>query len=473
MSKFILKLKLREDITSPSPIVSDSPNSNNGDSRFPVNDLYVPSILYHLNIDWANLSDNLAINASSNNLLELETLLNKFIYSDKNDGMIKNFGIKVKNLYDLGLNSINQIKDSDLVVDYYGFGFSRYDLKRLDVDAFHPYFGNSRDPIKIADLKISPQISGGDDVNVTVTVYDHFRNEMLYSLISESGTSLSSENIQDIDDIGILEHIFEKTLAHDFYTTNLVSIYHSNSNSNTVSDNESSSGSNHLRYTVALLYYILTNIDDFGERYVDYLFNMYVQTNQYITFLKSYTYFLMDVRETCNREKFQYVCIIIVKILQYRYSQIKDGEYLFNILKDKLDLNRYGDELYWSIILDRVNYLNNGDGRVSLINITVDNIFSNTDFNQYYYTLMVYLHTKYMQMPSSENGNTSRFLNHYKQTENYSYLDIIQYFSEMCDHVQNSNSKSMKRRFESMIKRYYLKRGCISINRYGLVIDTI
>jgi len=480
MAKYPIKLRLKN--TPPSnkfasihQLLADSPNSI-CHSCFPHYFLRIPEILGFLNIDWGKISENLGIEINKDNFCELEFCLNKIIYSDKSEQFSKNFGIKTINLYDLGLTSVNQITDSDLVVDKDNFAFSYFDLKRLSKDSPHPYLGVGEHGKKMIGALVTEALLNGptrlsDDVSEKkMTIYEYLERDMYHSFRTDSSLSIISDNVQEIDDPLLLESIFEQAISHDFYTNSLISLYRDRQD--------------HLDYTVALLYYILAIIDDFnfGERYLDCLINNYfrepVETtdsstnNKYCSFLRNYIYFLSDVKENYNTEKCQYVCIIIVKILQYRFAQIQEGEDLFKVLKPYVRSN-FIQEFYWSVILDRVNYLHaQQTGKISLINISIDNIFSNADFDQYYYTLMVYLHTKYMDLPSRENGNISRFLNHYKPVENYNYLDLIQYFSDMAKHVElNNRLKHLKRRFQTMIRRYYLKEDYITINRNGLVVD--
>jgi len=449
MEKTIIKLKPIHQL------INNSPNTKGPDYDQTL--LKVPKILPYLNIDWQSVSENLEIDISKDNLYELEFCLNKIIYSDNDDVFEKNFGIKTINLRDIGLTSINQISDDDLVVDQNRYAFSYFDLKRLDPTVGHPYLGQQGG--KMGQLKVDNRLmdrsTGG-----TRLLFEYFEHHTNRSFRSDSSQSMVSDNLQDIDDPILLENIFEHSINHDFYTVNLIFPYKDRKD--------------HLDYSVALLYYILAIIDDFGQKYLDCLINDYFQATvdkKYLSFLRNYIYFLDQVKNNYNIEKFQYVCIIIVKILQYRLTQIQDGEALFKTLKPYIQSN-YIQEFYWSILLDRVNYLHaQQTSKISLINISIDNIFSNTELANYYYTLMVYLHTKYMDLPSRENGTLSPFLNHYKQLENYNYLDLLQYFSEMAEYVNNDEFKHLKNRFQNMIRRYYLKNDYITINRDGLVID--
>lgn len=482
--KVLLRLKPKSKYL-PINHISESPNLNVCES-FPVQ-LPIPKILQHLPLDWKVLSENLGIEVDDNSLQELDFCLNKFFYSDQSGFFEKSFGMKTRNLYDLGFSSINQISDTDLVVDKYGFAFSYFDMRKLDKSSPHPYVNHSslqetpvhKDLPKLIQNNIN-LVEHSEKLDQMITVTEYFESIMCSNLRSDSSFSVTSHtellSFTETNNPDVLETVFEVVINHDFFTNSLISIYRSKVE--------------HLDYTVALLYYILAIVDDFGERYRDLLITNYSVANEkYPEFLRNYIQFLREVQSNYNIEKFHYVCIIVFKILQYRYQQLEDSLILFDLLKTSVPRERHS-ELYWSIVLDRMNYLHGKmTNKISLINISVDNIFSNAEFNQYYYTLMVYLHTKYMELPlrevqtdnSTGNSNGSRradLLEHYKPVDNYSYLDLLQYFTELAEKITRANGNDINGdqtefevKFRTMIHRYYLSDSYITINRNGLVVD--
>jgi len=409
--------------------------------------LVLPKALFGLRVNWAEIWENLSIEGD---FQELESVINKFYYSDKFNVFHKSFGIKSKNLYDLSLTSVNKIADCELIVDEYGFGFSCYDLRKISENACHPYN-------KIIPMNQTRIFDG------TVTVLSYYKLYMCGNM-GKRFSSSSLSNLSNLsfeyegDDEDRLVMSFENAINHDFFTSNLVTIYKEKPE--------------HLDYTVGLGFYVLSVIDDYRERYQDLLKDSYVRsTNRYTAFLKNYISFLKDIKVGNNQEKYQYVCIIIFKILQYRYNVISDAEELYSLIKDEFppgDLN----EMYWSMMLDRPNYYYYKiTEKIKLININIDNIFSNCEFGEYYYTLMFFLHRKYLEFETDVNGQMHPLLNHYKTPDNYSYHDLIKYFMDAYHHIKDSDTAGKFRLFVGMLRRYYLQSTPICITRDGIIFD--
>lgn len=412
--------------------------------------LSLPSIFKNLNhCKWEELSENLAIETlDTNNLTGLEHLFNKKFYNDQYNTFKKSFDIKTRNLYDLSLTPINRINDAELVVDEYGFCFSYYDLRKIPANAYHPY----NKLILFNQARVSKK---------PISITNYFTRCMIGLNNSKHSNHSLLCDITDSDpnDIEQLVTAFESIICHDFFTTNLITIYQSKPD--------------HLDYTVGIIYYILGIIDDYKEKYEELLKDNYCRSDdKYKTFLKSYIDFLKEIHKTNNIEKYHYICIIIFKILQYRYNIISDGEELYTLVKNEFKPS-YHDELYWSIIQDRTNfYYQQKTNKINLMNINIDNIFTNCELPEYFYTLMFYLHSKYMHSNIQENMETATILNHYKSPENYSYLDLLKYFMDLHHEIQeNAIPDGNKYLYRQMIKRYYLKPNPICITRTGLICD--
>ena len=413
--------------------------------------LKLPEIFYYAKcIDWNDILENLGIcqtPSNSSKFEQLETVFNKYYYSDQYEQFKKSFGIKVKNLYDLSLTAINTIRDDHLIVDEFGFVFSYYDLRKIQDSCLHPY--NKK--ITLNQTLI---------YNKATTLINYYKDNMENMLTGNNST----ENLDTGEYDDILDRLcnqFEKLINNEFFTTNLLTIYQNKLE--------------HLDYTVGLLCYVLSIIEDYHFRYINNLKHNYCQeSDKYPSFLKLFIKLLNSVKNENNAETYHYICIIIFKILQYRYNLICDGEELFNLVKDKIN-NRNREELYWSIILDRPNFIcQRINGNISLININIDNIFSNCELPEYFYTLMVYLHSKYMKEETHINGKLVSILNHYKIVDNYNYLDVIRYFTNLYHQLESENSDKNKELFSlfyKMINRYYIKTAPIHITSQGLISD--
>ena len=391
-------------------------------------DLPVPEILKYLkDISWEHLEDNLALdNLSITSTKSLKMVINKNYYCDRNDEFIKNFGIKVRNLYDLSFTSINSLKDEMLVLDDNYYCFSCYDLKRFNKKDFHPYMHNNL----IGESRLM-NIYGNKQkgINTGISIIDYYLEHMAEQSRSNTSSPVSNTSFSgqlNSDDPEILKLAFEQMINHDFFTINLIDLYHNRPT--------------HLDYTVGLIYYVISVVDDYKERYRDLLKDNYCQVlnindEKYVSFLKNTLNFLNDVKVNTNIEKFQYICIIVFKILQYRFIQITEGECLYELIKKDIDPERH-QQLYWSIILDRPNYYyQRATSRIHLMNINIDNIFTNCEFTEYFYTLISYLHSKYMRFNKQPGNPTTNLLNLYKTAENYSYLDLIRYFTDVYNYV--------------------------------------
>ena len=445
-------LRLRPKCSTDSPVASSEIFPNH-------NQFVLPKILSYLPLDWRGISENLGINIDKNDLGRLEFCINKYFYSDQTGIFQKSYGVKTRNLYDLGSVSINQINDADLVIDSYGFAFSCFDLRKLDKAAPHPYVNCS----SIQETQVAATQANRSRMTLSEYFESVMQNES--SLTNSSQAELIS--VSEIDNYEILESLFETEINHNFFTPVLITIYRSKRE--------------HLDYTVTLLYYILAIIDNYGLMYRSLLITNYsIASDKYLDFLRNYIKFFKDLKSNSSVEKCHYVSVIVFKVLQYRYQQLQDSQVLFDLVKSYVPKEQQ-TELYWSIVLDRLNYLHGkATNKISLINISIDNIFSNTEFDQYYYTLLVYLHTKYMQLPLRQDQNKrSSLLEHYKPLDNYNYLDVIQYFTELADIVANIGNSNQSEHlhhdgmkyFKSMIKRYYLNDSYITISRNGLVSD--
>lgn len=391
----------------------------------------LPKIFINLNcIDWEQIYNNL-------NCDNLETVINKQYYSDKYNYFNKTFGIKVKNVYDLSLTPINLIPDSELVMDEFGFCFSYYDLRKISESSLHPY----NKQLILNQVMVYHQ---------PITIIEYYQSNMLHLPKIPSLEMLNQSNDLSIQ--------FEQLINNEFFTNNLLSIY-----------NEKLE---HLDYTVGLLCYVLSIIEDYHFRYIIQLKSNYCQeSDKYYGFLHLFIEFLTNVKNENNYESYHYVCIIIFKILQYRYNLITESEDLFNMIKSHFD-NKYSDELYWSIILDRPNFIcQKRTGNISLININIDNIFSNCEYIEYFYTLLIYLHNIYMKQPSYIDGQLVSILNYYKTAENYSYLDVVRYFTNLYHQIEQNNQTSELNNYIHLIFRYYLKPMPIHINPRGEISD--
>lgn len=430
---------------------------------------------------WLDISQtNILSNLGVDTLSQFKTCLNKNFYCDQSNTFGKNFGIKTKNFNDLNLTPVNLIPDNRLVIDTNSFAFSAYDLENLTYDSCHPYLNKqklSQTYVNQYYLQLYNAEQSDTIINGSITVIN-FYQKYLRNLFQKSPVGNSypfpiindQQPASDLDifnqELNTLENNLQEIISYDFFTINLVSIYR-----NIKCDK-------HLDYTILLLYNIINLIPDFRLTYVklilvDY-FNIEDDGLKYRKFLMNLVKILETVKTNLNYEKFNYLSIIMVKILQYRFCQINDGLELFKYLKEFVKTNQQ-TELYWSILLCPSNHFNEKTtGQISLYSISIDNIYSNTKFETFYYTMLVYLHTKYMQMASQENGEMHRLLNHDKDIELYSYLDVIQYFNDLYEYVkENSLSLHLKQRFQNLVKRYFLDPNYIKIDRQGQIFDSV
>lgn len=404
-------------------------------------DLKIPSILWQLNsIDWNQILCNLSLDDK----YELVNIVNRCYYSDKYNHFHKSFGFKSKNWYDLSLTPINKISDVDIFMDEHDYTFSYQDLKKLPFNSYHPYLKSNS--IQIIKAK-----------NSHLSIIDYFHINMSKSLRKNTSQSSLASDIGESDDLEQKIKSFEALVNHDYFTTNLISIY--------------IKYPQHLHYTIGLLYYIISIIEDYKNRYEHILKIIPNNYNELIhIFLDNYTTFLIDIKSRQNSEKFQYVCIIIFKILQYRYNIIVDSDELFNTIKSDHDQSSHL-ELYWSMNFDRPNYYYHKiTNKMSFGNINIDSIFSNCEYNSYYYTLMIYLHDKYMGLPTLIDRKLAPLLNCYKTADNYSYHDVIKYFMNL-HHYILTETPELYDLYRIMIDRYYLKKSPIYITTDGIVCE--
>ena len=453
--KYLIKLKFKRPINIQSPHLT-----------FPT----------YLTLKPTDIFANLGVETSA----QLQECLNKYFYCDRYNKFEKNFGIKTRNFTDLTLNPINLIPDHCLIVDLDLFAFSQDDLDHLTSEHYHPYLHKqklTKTYVNLYYLQLY-QIKQKEKISTPITVID-FYHTYLKKSIAETNQSTndsllssgeSKRNVAMVTNVSIdqelnnLENHLEEMITYDFFTINLVTIY------------RHFECDKHLDYTVLLLYNIINLIPDFQSTYVNLLVQNYFtnESSKYRQFVINLTTMLKTVQNVLNYEKFNYLLIITIKILQYRFRQITDGIELFQYLKEFVKANQQ-TELYWSILLCPSNHFNEKNtGQISLYNISIDNIYSNTKFKTFYYTLLVYLHTKYMQMASQENGEIHGLLNHDKELEVYNYLDVMQYFTDLHDYIKTTNcSQNLKQRFRTLVKRYFLDANYIKIDRQGQILDVI
>ena len=393
-------------------------------------------------------------------LKNIKNVINKFFYCDVNDTFSKSFGTKCNNLTDLSLTPINLISDKFLVMDINNFVFSDFDLKKLTPSTRHPYLRN----IKIDDVRVK---------NYYLNLLDYHKCYMASTVNLDksaitagigAGSNVVAElnTATQLNNINKLVSLFESSINHEYYTSNLVTIYEKNQNS--------------LDYTVELLYYIVSYIEDYKTRYENLLFMEYHHRarNKYKIFLRNYILFFQDIKRRFNIERYNYITIIVFKVLQYRYCVMDAKRDLYSLVHNEFKpevLTR----LSLSMEYDRPNYhYYLVTGKTSFVSVNIDNIFSNCENNDHYSILINYIHNTFVAdcQTSGPILELDEIVNYCKSSENFNYCDLLRYFGDLGVLIINTFGKNTPehKNFLNMIDVYYLQSSPLHVTSSGTII---